>query len=274
MGLNAELMGDQGPSSFEQVVDKELLEQVRQGDDWAYVRLWQRVEGSVMAAARQLGSDSPEDIVSEAQVRVLAAIRAGGGPTDNFRAYMIRTVMNLIHAKPVYRRDDAMPDEDTMPIVAGNDVEETALIGLERIRIATTFAGMPPREAAMLKATVMDGLPLCMAAELAGVSQGAAKMVALRARRNFQRLWYQSHVATRNGADAECTWVLARVGAYLAKSLTKQQQQKVEDHLADCRNCSVVVNEAQEGSHMWGESLGGATGMVSGAFAVAAWERA
>ena len=42
-------------------------------------------------------ADVADDIVAEAFARVLAAIRAGGGPDHAFRAYLLTAVRHLAH---------------------------------------------------------------------------------------------------------------------------------------------------------------------------------
>ena len=68
--------------------DTVLLERVRDGDCDAYGQLWRRRLPSAYAVAnRYRGRACAEDIVGEASLRVYDRIRAGTGPTSNFRSY-------------------------------------------------------------------------------------------------------------------------------------------------------------------------------------------
>ena len=73
--------------------DSVLLGLVRDGDPDAYAELWRRhLPAAYAVAHRHRGRTSAEDIVGEASVRVYDLIRAGKGPTTNFRSYFLSTV--------------------------------------------------------------------------------------------------------------------------------------------------------------------------------------
>ena len=75
-------------SAIKALSDLELLQQVRNGDETAFTELYARHH----AVARRVASTfrcraDADDLVNEAFVKVLGALRRGHGPTDAFRAY-------------------------------------------------------------------------------------------------------------------------------------------------------------------------------------------
>ena len=251
--------------------DSDILALARQGDNDAYAQLWMKARPMALHFAKVWGCESPEDAVGEAGVRVLGALRDGHGPTTNFTAYVVSVVRNVARAKATWRRETLLDDESTMLVVAQDDVEATALAQMERLRIDRVFDAMPPREAALLKATAQDGLSLGAAAAQVGIGVRHASVVVSRARKTFQRLWIQSHLTVEDGLPADCRWELGKTGAYLADTLTKTQTQRFKTHLKDCDACSVAIDEVRHTSRMWGRALGGAAGLLPGGFATTAW---
>lgn len=235
--------------------DASLLEQARLGDQDAYARLWMEARPSAVRFAHLWGAESPEDVAEEAGVRVLAAIRAGKGPSQNFTAYVLSAVRNLVHAKKVYHRDESLND-DRPDLMADNDVEASAIGEMERDRIAAVFAAMKPREVMLLQATAIDGLPLRKAAAMVGLGARTAAMVATRARRDFQRRWIESHVTIGEDQVGECRWALQQLGAYLSRSPDQPWAERMRKHLLRCHSCAETLNEVRCVSRMWGQALG------------------
>ncbi len=65
--------------------DRDLLTALRAGDERAFATLWSQYRHAAHSYARSLSNSlDPEDVVAEAFVRVLRAIRNGNGPTLTF----------------------------------------------------------------------------------------------------------------------------------------------------------------------------------------------
>ena len=88
------------------VTDAELMDRARTGDTAAYADLHRRHHSAAMATARHLGRDphDVDDLVNEAFVRVLAALRRGGGPTVAFRPYLLTTLRRIAYDRTDRRR--------------------------------------------------------------------------------------------------------------------------------------------------------------------------
>ena len=76
--------------------DAQLLRRSRDGDRHAFSELWRRHAPIAVAYARSLGAapPDPEDVVSDAFLNILHLLRAGKGPEDRFRPYLLTTVRN------------------------------------------------------------------------------------------------------------------------------------------------------------------------------------
>ena len=73
--------------------DDELVQAVRDGDPEAYGELFERHEAVARrVAARSGGAGEADDVVAEVFACVLLQIRAGRGPTESFRAYLLTGV--------------------------------------------------------------------------------------------------------------------------------------------------------------------------------------
>ncbi|RQP10119.1 MAG: sigma-70 family RNA polymerase sigma factor, partial [Microbacteriaceae bacterium] len=75
--------------------DADLIVRAREGDNEAFGALWRRHADAVTRAARSFTGYDADDVASEAFVRVLRQVRAGGGPDTEPRAYLIRTARNV-----------------------------------------------------------------------------------------------------------------------------------------------------------------------------------
>ena len=75
--------------------DDELVALSRRDTSAAYAELWLRHSAAALAVARAFTTLDADDVVSEAFTRVFARIRAGGGPTMGFRAYLLTAVKNV-----------------------------------------------------------------------------------------------------------------------------------------------------------------------------------
>src|SRR6202000_1186561 len=79
--------------------DAQLIEAVRHGDVAAYGDLYVQHLGPARSLARQLARTTADgdDLVSEAFIRVLHALRAGGGPNSAIRAYLLTALRHVAY---------------------------------------------------------------------------------------------------------------------------------------------------------------------------------
>lgn len=222
--------------------DHELLDAVRSGDDTAYAELWSRHVDTAVGAARQFDhSGEAEDIVAEAFTRILAAIRAGGGPVTAFRPYLFRTVSNLAQRSAQQRRfaelggdqsnlDQAVPFTDPL------------LEGADRSYAVRAYRRLGPEQQAVVWYVDIEGLANTEAARLLGTTPAAVGSMVYRAREALRREFLQAHVDARH-VRPDCRQTRGRLGAYVRGTLPPRPRQQVEDHLDHCDECRAVSAE-------------------------------
>ena len=81
-------------TDFGELSDAELVRATRHGSRRAYAALWKRHYLSALKYARTLTASDADDVVSEAFLKVYAAIKAGRGPEEDFRYYIRSAVRN------------------------------------------------------------------------------------------------------------------------------------------------------------------------------------
>src|SRR6266545_2474659 len=79
--------------------DAALISRVRAGDATAYEPLCERHVAAASALARRLvdGEGAAEDAVAETFIKILGALRRGGGPQAGFRTYLLVALRRTVH---------------------------------------------------------------------------------------------------------------------------------------------------------------------------------
>jgi RNA polymerase sigma factor (sigma-70 family) len=110
--------------------------------------------------------DVADDIVAEAFARVLAAIRAGGGPDHAFRPYLLAAVRNLANDWIAARRRltvigdlDEEAGDRSAPLISGfsGDAAAEAEARAEARLIVRAFSRLPERWRAVLWQLEVEG---------------------------------------------------------------------------------------------------------------------
>ncbi|WP_181135519.1 sigma-70 family RNA polymerase sigma factor [Rathayibacter sp. AY2B3] len=251
--------------------DSELLALVRKGRTDAVSELWRRHSAAGRTVARAWASSSdPDDLVSEAFLRVLRAVESGGGPEGAFRPYFFTAVRNVAgswarrgrHERPFDEADRALPS-------AGPDPESHALAALERDLGARAFRTLPPRWQEVLWYTEVEGLSPAAAAPLMGLRPNAVAALGVRAREGLRSAWIREHVADAS-ATGECEWVLERAGTHARGRAPARDRRRIDRHLEGCLSCREALSEAESTARRLASVLLPLTAGVSGAAAWAA----
>ncbi|HEV7184990.1 MAG TPA: sigma-70 family RNA polymerase sigma factor, partial [Leifsonia sp.] len=223
------------------VGDDVLSERTRSGDSGAFAELWRRHARAAQAAARQFQSIAdPEDIVSEAYLRILRALQGGGGPREAFRPYLYRTVRNV-----ALSWNEKSPAAEELPedlVADGPGLEETVLENTVTVR---AFRSLPERWQSILWYTEVEGMDPAEAAPYLGLTANSAAALAYRAREGLKKAWLQAHVSDER-VPAECRWTTERMGDYRRNALTARANRRFEDHLDTCVRCQIVLEEVDE----------------------------
>src|SRR6478735_7254990 len=129
----------------QEVTDPELISQVREGDVAAYGVLFSRhVDAATKLARVLVGGPDADDLVSEAFVKVLNVLLAGGGPDVAFRAYLLTAVRRL-HVDKIRSNQKLTTTGDMTPYDPGVPFTDTAVAGFEGGAAAKAFASLPER---------------------------------------------------------------------------------------------------------------------------------
>src|SRR5690348_7685948 len=125
--------------------DAELIAAVRGGDQAAYGQLFERHRDAAMRLARQIaGSSDADDLVSEAFIKVLNVISAGGGPDLAFRAYLLTAVRRL-HVDKIRRTSKVTPTDELESFDPGVPFADPAVAEFENAAASKAFASLPER---------------------------------------------------------------------------------------------------------------------------------
>ncbi|MWV57281.1 sigma-70 family RNA polymerase sigma factor [Rathayibacter sp. VKM Ac-2754] len=269
VGLRAIALG--GRTTVGSLGDSELIVLVRAGEGAATAELWRRHAAAARSVARAWsGSLDPDDLVSEAFVRVLSTIERGGGPDGAFRPYLFTAVRNVA-ASWGRRQDRERPlesDEDVVASEAGP--EEAALAALDRDLGLRAFRSLPARWQEVLWYTEVEGLSPVEVAPLLGLRPNSVAALSHRAREGLRSAWIQEHVADVS-AEGECRWVLERAGSHVRGRLPARDRLRMRSHLAECAECRAALTDAQRtGARLatvllpLAAGIGGATAYATG----------
>jgi RNA polymerase sigma-70 factor (ECF subfamily) len=160
-----------------------LLRLAQQLDQPALAEIYDRYnQGIYYYALRMLGDPSlAEDCAAETFSRFLRALRGGGGPTDNLKAYLYRSAHNWITDH--YRREPAprMDLNDDLPGQGSDDpLEQTELrITQRRVRTALRLLTSDQRQVILLR--FVEGWDLAEVAVSLNKPVGAVKALQHRA---------------------------------------------------------------------------------------------
>lgn len=244
--------------------DAELVERVRFGDTDAFGELWQRHYRPAYRAALQFARTiEPDDLISEAYLRVYEQLLAGRGPNSAFRPYLYSVIRNLALSRttaPNLRPEPLYEDPEDHRVAP-----DPMIAALDRSLTSQAFRSLPDRWQMVLWYTEIEGMDPHEVAPFLGISANGVAALALRAREGLRQAWLQAHV-NGEGTSADCQWAIARMGGYTRGNLGPRDRNRLEAHLSECMKCLLVSSEVEEvGSHlalvMIPLVLGGAAGI-------------
>ena len=222
--------------------DEDLARLTRGGDEAAFGELWERHARAGLAAARQFASIAdPDDIVSEAYLRILRALQGGGGPSESFRPYLYRTIRNVALGW--------VENRSPVPLEFADELEDPAP-GPEAATIQSTitvraFRTLPERWQTVLWYTEIEGMDPSEAAPLLGMTPNGVAALAYRAREGLRKAWLQAHVNHRRIPE-QCRWTTERMGDYVRGALPPAARARFDAHLATCTRCPILLEEVDD----------------------------
>ncbi|WP_198672008.1 sigma-70 family RNA polymerase sigma factor, partial [Desertihabitans aurantiacus] len=222
-----------------EISDATLIEEIRRGGMDAAAELYARHHESASRFATGLaGRSDAEDLVSEAFARTLTQLRDGGGPDTAFRPYFLTAVRNTWTSRA--RKDARVTwledyhGVEQSPTVAATPEEMEQSLDLEVLRRA--FGELPERWQLVLWHTAVEGDPPATVARLLGTSAGAVSALAYRARKGLAAAYLEALLDS--AVAEECRAVRPLLPAHERDELTPDERRRVEQHLAECDDCS------------------------------------
>ncbi|GAA1927123.1 choice-of-anchor C family protein [Streptantibioticus ferralitis] len=226
--------------------DERLIARARSGDDAAFAVLYERHVESARRFARYW-ADSPtdvDDIVSEAFTRVLSVIRSGGGPSRSFRMYVL-TVVRRVAVNDVRQGKRAVSTPELEDYAAPVPFEDPVLKELEGSMVARAFAGLPERWRTVLWHTEVEGENPAQVAPHLGLSANGAAALAYRAREALRTAYVQEHLSA-DGVEGECRAYASKLASYHRGATGVRARRRIEEHLAACERCRLLLAELGE----------------------------
>ncbi|MFL6125335.1 sigma-70 family RNA polymerase sigma factor [Actinophytocola sp.] len=228
-------------SAVARTTDAELTGAVRHGDLAAYGLLYKRHLGAARRAAGGLTATAAEreDLVAEAFVRLLRVLRAGGGPDDEFRAYLITTMRNVMISWR--RRDGAVSVVAEVPEVERSTSPE-AVVGdrLHAALAAEAFASLPERWRLVLWRTEIEEETPAAVAKSLGMTPNGVAALAYRAREGLRQAYLDQHVPAevRDG----CRGLVCELAGWVRGRFTSQKMRRVAAHVDGCPECQEIAD--------------------------------
>jgi RNA polymerase sigma factor (sigma-70 family) len=177
--------------------DAVLVQRLRSGHDLAYDELYRLHAPAVRRFALSVtrpGIDA-DDVVAEVFLRVLRAVRAGHGPRDYVRTYLLTVVRRVVGEWAAARRDEPMSSEHIGERAAQQGDHQTT--HAESELLARAFHRLPARWREVLWRTEVEGhRPASIAAQL-GLTPNATAVLAYRARRGLREAYREAAGASR-----------------------------------------------------------------------------
>lgn len=225
--------------------DKNLMALFRSGSVAAFEELYRRHRRVALYVARST-SDSPEDgeeIVSEAFLAVFQVMRAGGGPDEFFRGYLLSTVRRLAHQRNAVSRRLARLNHDLA--LQSSPVEgQKYLAKFEELVLAQAFGTLPDRWKMVLWCIDVEGMkPAAVARYIDSSPNGVSSLLA-RAREGLRQAYLQQHVS--KPSTGNCGEVSSRFGKLVRGAISDPTRLKIARHLATCTSCTTALSEVEE----------------------------
>ncbi|THA56796.1 RNA polymerase sigma factor [Streptomyces sp. A1136] len=209
--------------------------------------LYRRHRGALLACARGCcrAPQDAEDLVSEAFVRTFQAVRAGGGPRDEWRPYLLAVVR---HTAIEWRTGDGLtvltPDVESWcaPGPSGEDPQQRLLSDEERRLAARSFHALPARWKAVLWHTLVEDDCRHQVPSLFGITPSAVTSLAFRAREGLREAYLYAHLGPAATGDARCRPYAPMLGAAVRRR-SLPRAGGLRRHLAGCGSCSRAYAE-------------------------------
>lgn len=221
---------------------------MRNGDTEAFAELFNRHRGAAFRLASMHANDTytAQDFVAEAFVRVLQALKSGGGPSSSFRSYLLRVLRNLV-TESARNTGRQVP----VPDVSVYEAEYAAPAGTEALRnyeyglAWEALASLSDRWRTILSCTIVHSQQPATIADEMGISPNSVAALSYRAKEGLRQAYLAVHLNGKSHS-AHCSYYVNRLAAYSRGRLGTCGSEEMRLHLRDCDICTVLHREIGE----------------------------
>ena len=180
--------------------ESDLVARAREGDTWAFERLFEQYHAPILNYLHRMVGDRAmaEDLTQDSFVKAYRAL-PGTKPDLAFKAWLYRiatnTAISQLRRRKVLRFLPFLPTQD---FSSGENVERS--VG-HRHDVEQALKQLPEHYAAVLILRHYEGLSLAETAEALGITENAAKLRLFRARKVFASV-YSGPVPAEGNAPA------------------------------------------------------------------------
>ncbi|MFJ9783225.1 sigma-70 family RNA polymerase sigma factor [Amycolatopsis sp. NPDC101161] len=225
--------------------DAVLIRAVRDGDLAAYGQLYDRhlVAARRVAAAIASGEAERDDLIAEGFTRVLRILRAGEGPDEEFRPYLLTTIRNTMISWR--RRDSALSLVAEVPdVLPSEGSDEPVGSRMHATVAADAFASLPERWRSVLWRTEIEGESPARIAQDLGMTPNSVAALAYRAREGLRQAYLDQHVPEARRRN--CRIISGQLARWVRDGVGDHKSHRITTHLdrcADCRKLAVGLKE-------------------------------
>ncbi|MFC5253586.1 sigma-70 family RNA polymerase sigma factor [Streptomyces nigrescens] len=230
------------PHPSTEASDAKLIASVRAGDSAAYEVLYSRHRKAAAACARRFASREADvdDLVAEAFANVLAVLRKGAGPTEFYRAYLLRTIQHCAFRSTREQQRTVLTDVWHSNQLA-EPMRDAVTEAFDSRAVGEAFKSLPERWQAVLWHTEVEGETPTVIGRLLGLRPNSVSALAYRAREGLRIAYIQAHITTM--PDEACRKHAAKLGAYTRDKLSPTETALVQEHLDNCEHCKSLYLE-------------------------------
>jgi RNA polymerase sigma factor (sigma-70 family) len=221
--------------------DTVLIKAVRSGDTAAYGVLYARHLAAAKRAASTARPADRDDLVSESFAQVFRMLRAGRGPDQKVRPYLLTTLRNAL--TDTYRRSatQSMVAEvpDTPP--SGENAVESRAHAL----VATSaFRQLPQRWRHVLWYTEVEQRSPAEVADLLGMTPNGVAALAYRAREALRQAYLDQYLpASRPRA---CRAIVRNLAKWVRHKLPDPTTKRINAHVNRCGRCRHLAADLEQ----------------------------
>lgn len=256
-----------GAPAHEGPPDTELADRVRAGDGNAYAPLYERHSPSVRRYARTCTRtpEAAEDLCAEAFARTLQALRAGHGPREAVRAYLLTTVRHVAGDWARSDRKERLTEDFTVFEAACESQDHVVKADDARLAMLA-FQDLSARSRVVLWHVDIEGEQAVQVAPLLGENPANVRKILERARQELRDNYFVAF-ATGGVQDENCKKFTRLYGRHIRNRMdSAKRRESVDAHLRSCSRCNDTYAEMVDVRDRYGPIAIAMIGITAPAF--------